>query len=82
MIWVLVQKDQPVVRHYLFVSPANRGYAAYETDHGRLVRLTARTADPEFPEGTPLDPMEYQIRFTSVFWTWHPLDVLTSRRPR
>ncbi|KAJ8132641.1 hypothetical protein O1611_g992 [Lasiodiplodia mahajangana] len=41
-----------------------RCYAAFDPNTGKVVRTSARSADPKLDDGVPLDPAEFKIRFT------------------
>ncbi|KAI1125138.1 hypothetical protein F5Y10DRAFT_268380 [Nemania abortiva] len=69
IIWEFWMEHQPVIYHYLLLTPKGRCYAALDTDTGRLVNTTGKGLEPDINDDVPLDPAKCKIRFTGKVMT-------------
>ncbi|KAK8856744.1 hypothetical protein PGQ11_012656 [Apiospora arundinis] len=79
MIWSFWRADQPALRHYMGLTNNARYYAALNPTTREFIKTTARSTESD--KDDPVDPMEYQIRFTNSIMTTQgkyqdPLDVV------
>ncbi|KAI2628308.1 hypothetical protein GGS21DRAFT_492628 [Xylaria nigripes] len=65
MIWRFWEENHSPIYHYLILCARGRCYAAIDSEEGRPLLSTARSASMMLDDGTPLNPFEHKIRFAN-----------------